>query len=162
MSYQLLQEAAVRSGRGSQVGVGAAFHHPPPVEHDDLVGIPDGAQPVGEDQTGTSTAADVRIDVALGDGVKRTCGLIQDEYGGVHGQRAGDFQALALPAGEVTGLLPHPGRVKPTALGHHVGDTGVLKCKAQLRIADMAVPQREVVADTPGEEVQLLIHIGDR
>src|SRR5699024_672464 len=111
----------------------------------------------GEDPRGPAGAcgADAVGDPVLGDGVDRGRGVVQHEYGGGSGQRAGQRDALALPAG--------PGR----AVGGEmfleavrgelddVGGAGVLQQAGDLCVVE-AGSRVEVLAQAPLEEVHVV------
>ena len=77
------------------------------IDDEDLVGITDGGQAVGDDDDGPSgrQLGQGPVDVSLGGGIGLSSGLVQNEDGGVLevGARQGD--ALTLTAGEVSTLI---------------------------------------------------------
>ena len=46
------EELGVASAAGEELVVGAGLDHPPILDHDDLVGVADGAEAVGDDEAG--------------------------------------------------------------------------------------------------------------
>jgi hypothetical protein len=72
------------------------------VEHDDLVGVADGGQPVGDGDGGAALGEGVEgmLDGSFGFGVQGAGGLVEYEYAGVAEQGAGDGDALLFAAGE--------------------------------------------------------------
>ena len=133
----------------------AAFHHPAAVEHEDLVGVADGAQAMRRGQAAASPVADGEVDLPLHQGIERGGRLVQDQRRGVARRGAGNLHALALPAAEVAAAI-RQARVEPAgARIHHVeqpgGDPGH-RGLAAARAAD----QRHALlrADGQGEAVQ--------
>jgi hypothetical protein len=80
--------------------VGAAFGDAALVEHDDLVGIDHGGEPVGNDDRGPPRGhvADRRLDGGLGAAVERAGRLVEDQDRRVLQQRARDRHPLLLAA----------------------------------------------------------------
>ena len=73
---------------------------PAGVEHDDLVGVAHGGEPVGDHQHGPllHQAVDRLLHQPLRFGVERAGGLVQDQDRRVAQQRPGDGDPLALAA----------------------------------------------------------------
>jgi hypothetical protein len=97
--------------QGQQLGVRAALDDAALVHHQDDVGALDGGQAVGDHQRGAAAhdAVERGLDVALGFGVERRGGFVEDEDRRVLQQRPGDGQALALAAGEQHAVLADQG-----------------------------------------------------
>jgi hypothetical protein len=88
--------------------VRAALHHPALLQHEDLVGRADGAEAVRDDER-RAPAAQPRerlLDERLALRVERAGGLVEDEDARVGQQRAGDGDALPLPAESRTPRSP--------------------------------------------------------
>src|SRR5690606_11610571 len=100
---------------------------PAPVEDDDLVAVPDGAEPVGDHDAGAAAAAQVVDDDGFRLGVQRARDLVQHEDAGAPDQGSGDLQALPLAAGEVPAVLLDPAVDAAGAAGDDVLDRGVLE-----------------------------------
>lgn len=84
------------------------------VQDEDLVGVGDRAEPVGDDQDG-APARQLGQPVLHGGlrfGVGESGGLVEDQDRGVGEQRAGDAHPLRLPAGQQR-VLPHHRAVTP-------------------------------------------------
>ena len=64
-----------------QLVVGAALHHSPRVQDDDLVAVSDRRQPVRDDQARAASPAQVVVDDPLGLGIERARGLVEDRAG---------------------------------------------------------------------------------
>ena len=80
--------------------MGAALDDSALVEDDDLVGVADRGQPVGDRERGPSLGQPLELGLhgVLGLGVKRAGGLVEDEDRRVAQHRAGDRHPLLLPA----------------------------------------------------------------
>ena len=93
--------------------MGAALGHAAGIEHDDLVGMDDGGEPVGDDDGGAvlGDAVQRALDVALGMAVEGGGGLVQDQDGRGLEDGAGDGDALLLAAGEFQAALADFGLV---------------------------------------------------
>ena len=86
-----------------QLGVGAVLDDLAGRHHQNLVGLADQVQVVGDDDGGLALDEFVEgVEDELGGlGVQAGGGLVQDQDGRLADERAGDGQALALPAGEL-------------------------------------------------------------
>ena len=94
-------------GPGHQLLVAAPLGHGALVEHEDLVAVYHGGEPVGDDDAGPAPGGLVEgaHDGGLGDGVEGGGGLVEDEDGRVLEDGAGDGHALLLAAGELQAAL---------------------------------------------------------
>ena len=83
--------------------MGAALGHPAVGDHQDLVGVPDGGQAVGNGDDGLAPGQLRQgvLDQMLVLGIDAGGGLVQDDDGGVLQDGPGDGDPLPLPAGEV-------------------------------------------------------------
>lgn len=81
------------------------------VEHDDPVGIDHGGEPVRDHQCGTPAAelGEFGLDLALGRGVERARGFVEDEDRRILQDRPRDCDALFLAAGELEAALADRG-----------------------------------------------------
>src|SRR5689334_20964350 len=99
----MLHEVRVYAAPQEKLGMGAALHDAPFLEHEDPVGVADRAEPVGDDET--SPRPHEPFQRLLHDGfalrVERARGLVQDEDARVLHEGAGYRDTLPLPAGEV-------------------------------------------------------------
>ena len=93
----------VVAAQGEEFLVRAALDDAAFVQDDDLVGVLDGAEAVGDGDGGAAghELLEGLLDAALGLGVERGGGLVEDEDGRVLEDGAGDADALALAAGEL-------------------------------------------------------------
>src|SRR3954470_11585799 len=100
-------QIGVATAARQQLVVRAALDDPAVVEHHDLVGVPDRRQAVGDRDRGPALRQPVerRLHVALGLGVERAGGLVEDQHRRVAQDRARDRDALLLAAGEAVAAL---------------------------------------------------------
>ena len=126
----------------------------------DLVGVLDGGEAVGDHQRGAALAQLVQraLDHDLGGVVKRRGGLVQDEYGRVLEEHAGDGQALLLPARQAHAALADHGVVAVLHGEDVVVDVGALGGLDDLLLGGVETPVEYVVADGGVEQVDVLLH----
>ena len=93
----------VQSVLGHQFLVGPLFHDPPVLQHDNLVGVANGRQTMGDDDSRSTDHQPLQglLDQHLGFGIDRGRCLVQDQDGGISQHRSGDGQPLPLAAGEL-------------------------------------------------------------
>ena len=120
------------------VGGRAVLDDPPEVHHGDLVGdVPHDGEVVGDEQVRQSELVlevlEQVDDLALHGHVERRDGLVAHEHLRLDGERPGDADALALPAGELVRIPVHVAGVEadeleqildrpvPPALRHGIG-----------------------------------------
>ena len=82
-------------------------------QHEDAVGVPDGGEPMCDDECGFAfgDGGEVGLNRPLGFGVHGTGGLVEDHHGCVLEDGAGDAEPLALSAGKPDAALAHHGLV---------------------------------------------------
>src|SRR5256885_5774926 len=158
----LPQQVGVRAVDRDELLVPSALHHRAVPEHQDLVAVPDRAQPVGDDDAGAAAPAQVLVDGQLGLRVQRAGRLVEHQDAGRTDQRPGDLQTLALPAGEVAPVLGDEAVDAAGARGDHVVDHRVLQRGDHVLVPDRRVPQRHVLPDGALEEEDLLVDEADR
>ena len=95
-------ELGVDAVAGHQLVVGAVFGDDAAGEDDDLVGVADGAEPMGDGDDGLAfhELFEGVDDEFLGFAVEGGGGLVEQQDGAVANHDAGDADALALAAGE--------------------------------------------------------------
>src|SRR5437868_6155968 len=96
-----------------QLGVAAALGNPAAVKHDDLVGVDDGRQPMGDHHGGAAAAHLFQraLDLLLGPGVERAGRLVEQQDVRVLEDGARDRHPLLLAAGELQPPLADRGLV---------------------------------------------------
>ena len=114
-----LDEPPVQPALGHQLRMGALLDDAAVLYHQDLVGVLDGGQPVGDGEDGLSfrQGGQGLLDQVLILRVREGGGLVQNHDGRVLQNRPGDGDALALAAGEGGAPLPDH-RVIPIWQGH--------------------------------------------
>ena len=140
--------------------MGAALCDHALVEHDDLVGIDDGGEAVG-DHHGGAVARDLlqrHLDFLFGEGVERRSGLVEDEDGRPFENGTGDGNALLLAARELEAAFTHHRVVALRQRHHEVVDLGKAGRLFDLGIAGAGTAIGDVVADGVVEEHGILRH----
>ncbi len=99
--------------------VGALLDDLAVIDHQDVVGIPDGAQAVGDDEAGASghQAQQGLLDAGLGARVHAAGGFVEDQDCRVGQDGAGDGEQLALSLTEVAGAFREQGIIAVSAVG---------------------------------------------
>jgi hypothetical protein len=88
-----------------QFMMGPTLNDPSVSHHDDFVAVPDGAQPVRDDDASTASAAKIIIDGFFNTGIERGGGLIEDDDRRISGKRTGDLDPLTLATAEIPAVL---------------------------------------------------------
>ena len=120
--------------------VRAALHDLAALQHDDLVAVANGAEPVGDDQAGAAAAAQVVVDRLFGRRIERAGGFVEDENRGIVDERARDLEALPLTAAEVAAALFHVPGIAARACGDVVVDRGVARRANEIRLGNRSSP----------------------
>src|SRR4051794_13909422 len=104
-------EAGVEVGGLEELVVVAGFGDVAVLEDDDLVGVADGGEAVGDDEGGAAGHEVVEgvEEESLAFAVEGAGGFVQDEHGGVFEEGSGDGDALAFAAGEGGAPFAHDG-----------------------------------------------------
>lgn len=143
-----------------QFPVRALFHDPAFIHHDDLVGMLDGAEPMGDDD-GCFVFADrveVIFDLVFIAGVQRVGGLIQKQIVGLLVDGAGDEQPLPLPLAQSLSFGTYFG-IKMLGKGEdQVEDIGHPGGVFQAFEIDVFVGQGDVVQNRIRKNVAVLQH----
>lgn len=134
----------------------ARFGELPVVQDEDLVGVPDRAEPVGDDDLRAPLAGQVGVDADLGDRVEVAGGLVEDQYGGAAGQCPGQCQALPLPAGQACAVLGQPGGIAERGRGDLVVQAGQPGRALDVAGRDARVVQGDVLLDGAAEDERFL------
>ncbi|GJC95043.1 hypothetical protein ColKHC_03869 [Colletotrichum higginsianum] len=163
-------EVVVGAVLREELVVGALFDDAAVGHDDDVVGVLDGRQAVGDGDGGAALGGDLEggLHDALGLGVQRGGGLVEEENW-VGNDGAGDGDALLLAAGEEEATLADVGHVALGEAGDEVVGVGhprgvldqlllLLVGGALVLGADEAVP--DVLVDGGGEEGGLLADEG--
>src|ERR1017187_265879 len=156
-SYRL-DQVAVRPIHLDHVLMSAALHHASAVEHQDLLAIADGAEPVGHDHAGATQAAHIVVDGLLRGGIEGAGSFVQHQDARRSGQRARNLQPLALAAAEVAPVFLHGVIVATLAVGDVFVDTGVLGRAHQCGVRHGGIPHGDVLANACAEQEDVLVH----
>ena len=143
---------------------GCRARRPAAVDHQDLVGVADGGEPVGDHQRGPARQGVVQrlLHGGLGLGVQVRGGLVEHHDVGGLEQQPGDRQPLLLAAGEpvARGRRPRcPGR---RAARPPVADLGGAQRRASSSSVASGPGVQQVGADGVVEQVRVLGHHADR
>src|SRR3984957_4525882 len=106
-------ERGIAAALAQELVVAAAFVDEAAIDDENGVGMHDRRQPVGDDDRG-APLAELRhrlLYVALGFGIERRSGLVEQDDRCVLDQRARDGDALALAAGKLQAVLADRGVV---------------------------------------------------
>src|SRR6185436_16111225 len=106
----------------------SAFRDFAVIQYNDLVAVPNRAEPVGNDQTGATAAAKIVIDDLFGDRVQGAGGFIQNQQRRIADQRPSYLQALSLAAAEITACLCNVGAIPSRSRQDIIMNTCVSGC----------------------------------
>src|SRR6185437_6632504 len=134
------------------------------LEHQDLVGVDDGGEAVGDDERGTvlRDLAQAGLDLALGLGVERRGRLVADEDARLLEDDAGDGDALLLAAGELEAALADRRLVAVRQGGDEIADAGEARRLLDLVRRGARLAVGDVVEDAVVEKHGVLRHDADR
>ena len=136
----------------------AAFHDPAGLQHDDLVGIDHGGQPVCDDQRGAALRdlAQRPLDFPLGMGVERTGRLIEQQDRRPLQDGAGNRHALLLAARQFQPALAHARAVAIRQRQHEIMHLGETRRLLDLRRGGSGPAIGNVVVDRVVEQHRVL------
>ena len=145
-----------------QLVVGTAFHDAALVQHDDLIAIADGGQAVGDDDAGDAALCDGVDDLVLRLRVQGGRRLVHDADGRILGEGAGDFEPLALAAGQVAAAVQQLVRKAALARVDVVENVRVARGQDDLEILDAVVPHLDIVGNGVLKQRDVLINDAHR
>ena len=158
-----LRHRPVFAPPGQQLGVAAPFDDPALLHHQDLVGVPDGRKPVGDDEAGPVAAKfDHRVlDQQLGSGVHRAGRFVEDQQLRAGQERPGDGDQLLFACADVAAVVAHPGLVSVGQRVHEPVDV-----RGPCRLDDFVLvgigpAVADVVEDRAAEQPGVLEHHAD-
>ena len=105
---------------------------------------------------------DGALDLLLGDGVDRGCGLVQNQNPGITENGAGKAQKLLFTGGEKVPALPHVGVQALFQPVHKVLGRDQFQRPVNLLRGGFRVPVEQILPDGSGEELRRLENIADR
>ena len=126
---------------GHQLLVRPLFHDPPVLQHDNLVGVANSRQTMGDDDGRPTDHQPLQclLDQELGFGVDRGRRLVQDQDRRVPQHRSGDGQPLPLTAGELDSALTNQGLIPVRKLLDEVVGISDTRCPEYLLIGGSRV-----------------------
>ena len=138
--------------------VGALLDDATVVEDDDLVGITDSREAMGDDESGASLHDGVHAPLyeLFGTGVYRGCCLVENEDGGIGNGSAGNSQQLALSHTEVTSVATEQGVIAIGQTTDEVRGSYQLGCLDTFLVGGIEFAVTDIVEDGAREEVRLL------
>ena len=132
-------------------------------QHGDLVGVFDGAQPVGHDDAGAAPAQLCKglLDVHFGFVVQGAGGLVQDQDGRVLQEHPGNGDPLPLAPGQLYPPFAHVGIIA-LFQGHDVVvDVGLFRRLYDLPVGGLQIPVGDVLPDGAGKQEHILGYDAD-
>ena len=138
--------------------MGALLDDAPVVEDDDLVGITDGGEAVGDDKGGAPLHDGVHASLyhLLGTGVDTGGCLVENEDGGIGYGSTGDGKELALSLAEVASVTAEGCVIAVGESADEVVGTDHLGCLDTFLIGGVELAVTDIVEDGACEEVGLL------
>ena len=140
--------------------MGTRCDQPTAIDHRNAIGMANGGQPMRNDdhRAPRHQSFERQLHHPLAFRVKRTGGFVEQEYGTIRENSAGDGQTLALPAGQ-----PHAAFAEITAvtLGQLVDELrgiGGLAGSAHVVVASIGAPIAHVVGHAGREDDRILRH----
>src|SRR3984957_14691142 len=156
-------EQGIAAALAQELVVAAGFDNKTVLDDENVVGVHDRRQPVGDDDRGASLAefGERLLHVAFGFGIERGGRLIEQDDWRILDQRARYRNALALPAGQLQSVLADRGVVAAWEARDEIVRVRRLGGGDDLRLAGAEFSQRDVVADGAAEQMRDLADIGD-
>ena len=132
-------------------------------DDDDLIGVPDGGEPVGDGDRGAVPGEffQALLDPALALVVQGARGLVEDEDGRILQEYAGDGDALFLPAGKPCPAFTDEGVIAVREFADKVVDIGAPGGFNDLVHGGARSAVGDVVPDGAGEEIDVLLDHAD-
>ena len=143
--------------------MGAALLDAVAVHDDDLVGVFDGGQAVGNHDGGAVFAQLVQriLDVVFSHVVQRRGCLVENQNRWILQKDAGNRDTLLLTAGQLDAAFTDKGIVAFRQAHDVVVDVGFFSCLVDLLAAGSQLAVGDVVKDGAGEEENILLHDAD-
>ena len=156
-------DLGVRGARREQFVVRAGADDPAVLEHEDLIGVADRRHALGDDHDRGLVDArrQRRSQASIGREVERREGVVEHVDVGLHDQRTGDRQPLALAARHVRASL---GDLALDAVRHRLHEAARLsdlERVPELRLGGVRPSEAQVGSDRSGEQVGALRHVAD-
>ena len=134
------------------------------LQHQDLVGIDHGGEPMGDDQRRAigRDFAQALLDFLFGAAVERRCRFVEQHDGRLLQQGARDRHALFFAAGEFQSALAHLRGIAVGQAGDELVQAGEAGRLDHLVLARAGAPVGDVVAQGIVEQDRILGHHADR
>ena len=148
---------------GQQLLVGALLQNFTVGQHDDVVRMLDGGQPVGHNEHGAHGAHLFQriLNEQLRLGVDVGGSLVQDHHAGLMDDGAGKAEQLPLPSGEVVAALTHLFVQPVVQLVDELVGIDVAADLHDLAVGDTLFPQNDVGTDGTREQEHILQHLAE-
>src|SRR5262245_10307636 len=162
-SVQEAVQSRVGAVGAKELAVGSLLDELPLIEHEDPMGGPQRAQPMGDEKHRPAPAdlGEIRLDDGLGLVVEGAGGLVEDQDAGIPDQRPGDGDSLPLAAREGRSPLPDERVVPIGKLADELVGAGECRRSDHVLQGRSGVRQGDVRADGAVEEKALLGHHAD-
>src|SRR5581483_3112909 len=135
-----MYQSGVRAVFCNQFFVCSSLDHAPRFQHNDLITITNGAEPVGNNKTGAAPLPELVIDHFFHASVKCASGLVEHKNAGIGNKGTGHLHTLALATAEVASTFLQLRVISADAAGDIVMDYGVLACLYQRFLFYRRVP----------------------
>ena len=138
--------------------MGALFDYPSFVDDDDLIGVSDGREAVGDDEAGAPfhQLVESLLDLHLGAGVDRAGGLVKDEDSRIGQDRPGDGNELTLPLGEISAAFGENSVIPLREATDEGVGVSQPRCFDNLCVAGVKTAVADVLHDRFAEQERLL------
>lgn len=127
-------------------------------EHNDLVAITNGAEPVGNDDARAAPPAKVVIEAVFRQRIEGTRRFVKDKDARIDSKRSRNLESLPLASTKVSASffdpIVEPAQARRDVIVNH----GVFGCLDDRCFLDRAVPHGDVVADCAFEQQDILIN----
>ena len=138
--------------------VGALLHDLAIVNHQHVVGIPDGAEAVGNDKAGAAghQAQQSLLDARLGARVHAAGGFVQDQDRGIGQDGTRDREQLALSLAEIAGAFREQGIVTLRQLADEMIGVGYFGGRDHLFVSGIQPAETDILHDRVREQESVL------
>ena len=136
----------------------ALFDDAAVVEDDDTVCIADGAETVGDDESGATLHQRVHTTLyePFRTGVDGGCGLVEDEHRGIRDSSTGDGNQLAFALGEVATIAIENGLIAVAQTTDKIIGSHQTGCTDAVVVSSVELAIADIIDDGACEEVGLL------
>src|SRR5690606_31936658 len=128
------------------------------LEHNDLVAIAYGTEPMRDDDAGTAPPAQIGHDRLLTEGIERAGRLVKHQNRRVASQSTGDLEPLTLASAEVAPVFLDLAVITTAPAHDHIVDHGVLGGLHHAFERHGIIPQGQILSNRAFEQHNLLIY----